>query len=54
MPHVFHDTDGLIDEIILARVFGGMHFPTSVEHGSTIGKKVGRLVAKNHFRPVKQ
>jgi len=24
-----------------------------VEHGSTIGKKVGRLVAKNHFRPVK-
>ena len=53
VPHVFHDTDGLIDEIILARVFGGMHFPTSVEHGSTIGKKVGRLVAKNHFRPVK-
>jgi hypothetical protein len=52
VPHVFHDTDEMIDEIILARVFGGMHYQTSVEHGSTIGKKVSRLVARNHFRPV--
>jgi hypothetical protein len=52
VPHVFKNTDQMIDEIILARVFGGMHFQTSVEHGSTIGKKVGRLVARNHFRPV--
>jgi hypothetical protein len=53
VPHVFHNTNEMVDEIILARVFGGMHFQTSVEHGSTIGKKVGRLVARNHFKPVK-
>jgi hypothetical protein len=53
VPHVFHDTDEMIDEIILARVFGGMHFQTSVEHGATIGRKVGRLVARSHFKPAK-
>ena len=54
VPHVFYDTNQMVDEIVLARVFGGMHFQTSVEHGATIGRKVGRLVARNHFRPVKQ
>ena len=53
VPHVFRNTDEMVDEIILARVFGGMHFQTSIEHGATIGKKVGRLVARNHFKPVK-
>lgn len=53
VPHVFHDTNEMVDEIIMARVFGGMHFQTSVEHGATIGRKVGRLVARNHFRSVK-
>ena len=54
VPHVFDNTNKMIDEVIMARVFGGMHFQTSVEHGSTIGKKVGRLVARNHFRPVRK
>ncbi len=53
VPHVFRNTNEMVDEIVLARVFGGMHFQTSVEHGATIGKKVARLVARNHFRPVK-
>jgi hypothetical protein len=53
VPHVFHNTNQMVEEIILARVFGGMHFQTSVEDGSTIGRKVGRLVARNHFKPVK-
>jgi hypothetical protein len=53
VPHVFHNTNQMVDEIVLARVFGGMHFQTSVEHGATIGRKVGRLVARNHFKPVK-
>ena len=33
VPHVFYNTNEMVDEIILARVFGGMHFQTSVEHG---------------------
>jgi hypothetical protein len=53
VPHVFRNTNEMVDEIVLARVFGGMHFQTSIEHGATIGKKVGRLVARNHFKPVK-
>jgi hypothetical protein len=53
VPHVFTNTNQMIDEIILARVFGGMHFQTSVEHGSVLGKNVAQLVAKNHFKPVK-
>ena len=53
VPHVFHDTNAMIDEILLARVFGGMHFLTSVEHGSIIGKKVGHFVAQNHFKFVR-
>jgi hypothetical protein len=53
VPHVFHNTNQMVDEIVMARVFGGMHFQTSVEHGATIGRKVGRLVARTHFRPVK-
>lgn len=54
VPHVFKTTDEMVDEIIMARVFGGMHFQTSVEHGATIGKRVGALVARKHFRPVKK
>lgn len=54
VPHVFTNTNQMVDEIIMARVFGGMHFQTSVEHGATIGRKVGRLVAQNHFKRVER
>jgi hypothetical protein len=50
---VFNHTEQMIDEVIMARVFGGMHFPTSMEHGAIIGKRVGRYVASRHFKPVK-
>jgi hypothetical protein len=52
VPHVFHNTNQMVEEVILARVFGGMHFQTSGEDGATIGRKVGRLVARNHFKPL--
>ncbi len=51
IPHVFYDTNDMIEEVTMARVFGGMHFLTSVEHGTIIGKKVGRWVAKHYFGP---
>jgi hypothetical protein len=47
----FNNTDDLIKEIIDARVFGGMHYRTSVVHGAVIGKKVARWMNKFHFRP---
>jgi hypothetical protein len=49
VPHVFKDTQQMIDEVMVARIAGGMHFQTSLEDGVTIGRKVGRLVARNHF-----
>jgi hypothetical protein len=54
VPHKFNNTNKMIDEVIMARIFGGMHFQTSLEDGATIGKKIGHLVAKNHFRPVRK
>ena len=39
-------------EIRDARVWGGMHFRSSVDAGAELGKEVGKWVAKNHFRPV--
>jgi hypothetical protein len=42
----------MVDEVIVARIAGGMHFKNSMHDGITIGRKVGRLVARNHFYPV--
>ncbi len=48
----FDNTDDLIKEIIEARVFGGMHYRTSVTHGAVIGKKVAKWMNKFYFQPV--
>jgi hypothetical protein len=48
----FENTDDLTREIIDARVFGGMHYRTSVRHGAVIGKKVVKWMSKNFFQPV--
>jgi hypothetical protein len=48
----FHNTDDLIHEIIDARIFGGMHYRTSGVHGTVIGKKVAKWVAKHYFQPI--
>ncbi len=53
VPHTYYSTDDLVEEIIRARVFGGMHFPTSVAHGAVMGRSVGDWVFDNYFRPVK-
>lgn len=44
--------DDLVHDFTAARIFGGMHFRTSVEHGTTLGAQVGRWVAERHFLPV--
>lgn len=50
--HHFASTDDMVTEIIDARVWGGMHFRTSVDHGATLGKQVANWVATNYFLPV--
>jgi len=47
----FHNTDDLIDEVIEARIWGGMHYRTSMLDGVEIGKSVAKWVAKHSFKP---
>lgn len=46
----FDNTDDIIKDVADARVYAGFHFRSACVHGSVIGKKVGRWVAKRHFR----
>jgi hypothetical protein len=49
----FENTDDLIKEIIKARIYGGMHFRTSVKDGVNIGKNVARWMIKHYFQPAR-
>ncbi len=49
--HTFHRTDDIIKEIIVARIYGGMHYRTSVVHGSVIGRKGTHWIAEHYFQP---
>ena len=45
-------TTDLLQEVVNARVWGGMHYRSSGEHGIELGKNVAKWVAKHHFQPV--
>jgi photosystem II stability/assembly factor-like uncharacterized protein len=47
--HSFNNINELITETINARVYGGMHFRSSVEDGITIGRDVAAWVARRYF-----
>ena len=47
--HSFDSTNALLDEVTNARVWGGMHFRSSVEVGTQLGKQVARWTAQRHF-----
>jgi hypothetical protein len=49
--HHYDRTDDLLKEVKDARVWGGMHFRTSIDAGAELGKDVAKWVAKNHFGP---
>jgi hypothetical protein len=49
----FTNTDGIISEIIDARIYGGMHYRTSGHAGVKIGKKVTDWMIKHYFKPNK-
>ncbi len=51
--HRVERTDDLVKEIIDARVWGGMHFRTSAEHGAELGKEVAKYIGRNYFQPIK-
>ena len=51
VPHPFESTDEMIREIIDARVFAGIHYRTSVVHGTVLGRRVAHWVTKYYFLP---
>jgi len=48
----FYRTDDLVKEIVVARIYGGMHFRTSVIQGKVQGTKAAKWVAKHFFLPL--
>jgi hypothetical protein len=50
MTHAYGSIQEMTDDS-LARIWGGMHFRTSVEHGRELGEKTAAWVASHHFSP---
>jgi len=50
---VFENTADLRNEIVNARVYGGMHYRFSGEAGATLGEKVADYVDANYFRRIR-
>ena len=51
-PRQFKRLSDALDEIIGARIWGGIHFRTADVQGTLIGKKVAKYVRKHYFRPL--
>jgi hypothetical protein len=43
----------LVQEVIEARIYAGVHYRTSTEVGTAMGKKIGALAATKYLRPLK-
>jgi len=54
VTHSFTRTQDALKEVIDGRIFGGMHYRTSVVHGIVMSNKVAHFVAKNYFLPVEK
>ncbi len=52
-PRHFERFSDALDEIVDARVWGGIHFRNADEQGAELGKKVARYVRKNYFERVR-
>lgn len=50
MTHAYESIEDMNNEG-LARIWGGMHFRTSVEHGRRLGEQTAAWVAAHHFAP---
>jgi hypothetical protein len=53
VPHEFFQTDSMVEDVINARVYGGMHYRTSGVHGARLGRQTAEWVADHYFRRLK-
>jgi hypothetical protein len=51
--HTWATLDEMADELREARIWGGMHFRTSLVHGTVLGEKTARYVLRHAFEPRK-
>jgi hypothetical protein len=51
--HAYERPDDLVDEIVDARVHGGMHFRNSVRHGAALGRAIAKWQGDNALRPLR-
>lgn len=49
----YEDTGDLVQELVNARVWGGIHYREAVEAGVDLGHDVARWSLKRYFRPEK-
>ena len=52
-PRRFERFSDALEEVIDARVWGGIHFRTADEAGATIGKQVAHYVRHHYFQPAR-
>jgi hypothetical protein len=50
--HDFAKLNDVVQEVDLARIYGGMHYLTSVLEGNVLGKAVARHALSNNFQPL--
>ena len=48
----FDSFSSALDEVINARVWGGIHFRTADEQGATLGKAVAKWERQHYFKPL--
>jgi hypothetical protein len=41
-----------LNEVQVARIYGGMHFAHSIQQGTVLGQKVARQLARRFFQPL--
>lgn len=51
LTHKYDYPDDLVDEIVDARVYGGMHFRNSVHHGAALGRSIAKWNAGHALQP---
>lgn len=52
VTHTFQRTQDALKEVIDGRIYGGMHYRTSVVHGIVVSNKVAHWISKHYFLPV--
>lgn len=52
--HTVGSTDDFAKELIEARIYGGMHYRTSGQHGVVMGGKTARWLSRHFFAPVQK